>query len=192
MFGVIGLTATVGVVRYFFEKMNKNSDEKLKATPANKVREKSTSDHEKFSAPKQQKTKNEFRHNISGFEKHESELKEKISKSSATNRIINSDKHLDVDLVQSKLTRNKVDVCDHTKDVKAPKVVWNDQHFVEGSLPVRYLNETGSPVQSFIKNTYLNQTDTNKANGSHEKIYDIYDSRERSHDDIDSTVQSSI
>ena len=95
-------------------------------------------------------------------------------------------------MVQSKLTRNKVDVCDHTKDVKAPKEVGNDQHFVEGSLPVRYPNETGSPVQSFIKNTYLNQTDTNKANGSHEKIYDIYDSRERSHDDIDSTVQSSI
>ena len=198
MFGVIGLTATVGVVRYFFEKMNKNSDEKLKATPANKVREKSTSDHEKFSAPKQQKTKNEFRHNISGFEKHESELKEKISKSSATNRIINSDKQLDVDSVQSKFTGNKVDICYLTKDVEAPKEVKNDQNFlqiVEGSH-IRSSEETGSPIKSSVKNTDLNQTDINKADYSHEKIHDIYekvnDSHKRSSDKTDSPVQSSI
>ena len=147
----IGLSATFGVVCYFSEKIIGNSDEKLHANPANKVREKYTSDHEKFSAPKPKNKNDEFQYKISGLEKREIELKENISKISATNRIINSDKHLDVDLVQSKLTRNKVDVCDHTKDVKAPKVVWNDQHFVEGSLPVRYPNETGSPVQSSIK-----------------------------------------
>ena len=60
MFGVIGLTATVGAVRYFSEKMNKNSDEKLQATPANKFREKSTSDHEKLFAPKPKNSRMNF------------------------------------------------------------------------------------------------------------------------------------
>ena len=51
MFGVIGLTATVSFVRHFSEKINKNYDEKLHAIPGNKVKEKSTSNHGKFSAP---------------------------------------------------------------------------------------------------------------------------------------------
>ena len=62
MFGVVGITATVGAIRYYSENMNKNSNEKLQATPANKFREKSTSDHEKFLAPKPKNAKKELQH----------------------------------------------------------------------------------------------------------------------------------
>ena len=34
-------------------------------------------------------------------------------------------------MVQRKLTFNKVDVCDHIKNVETPKEVVNDQNFVE-------------------------------------------------------------
>ena len=133
----IGLSATFGVVCYFFEKIIGNSDEKLHANPANKVREKSTSDQKELSAPKQQSTKNTC-HKTAELENHDSESheyeiepKEDISKSPATNRIIKSDKNFNHDCAQNKFTCNEVDVCVKTNDEMAQKEVENNKNFVE-------------------------------------------------------------
>ena len=125
----IGLSATVGVFCHYLNKRNKNSDEKLNSNSADETSEKSTSDHEKFSAPKQHNTKNDclktdvLENQASEPLEYEIEPKENISKSLATNCIITSDKYFNHDCVQSKFTCNEIDVCGKTSDEMAQKVI---------------------------------------------------------------------